>query len=238
MEKEIKQKRDIVRQQFISRAADIGDGTITQLSTEDLKLLFDLYDKTFLQGYFACNFKGKLIFSLSTKMTRAAGKTIVPKRIAQLKPEDVTYEIRIGVNFFFRYNALGRDKVVSGIKTHDALEALQIVFEHELCHLIEFYEFQSSSCKQDRFKMIAKNIFGHMDSYHHLPTEREIANEKYGFKGGDTVTFEFEGQAVRGIVNRINKRATVMVPDEAGVYVDRQGRRYKKFYVPLIALKK
>lgn len=233
---EIRKKREAVRQQFISRSSNISSGTITQISTTDLSLLFGLYDQLFLGGYVTHNLKGKLILSLSGRMTKVAGKTMVPQNIAHLKPEAITYEIRVGVNFFFQYYSISRDKVVCGIKTSDALEAFQIVFEHELCHLVEYHEFRSSSCKKERFKTIARNIFGHTDVYHHLPTDREIADAMYGFKVGDRVSFEFEGKQMKGIINGIHKRATVMVPDKNGMYADRKGKRYSKYYVSLNAM--
>ena len=48
--------------------------------------------------------------------------------------------------------------------------------------------------------------------------------------------FTFEGRRLAGRVNRITKRATVLVEDPEGLnYSD--GRRYKVFYVPISSLK-
>jgi len=47
-----------------------------------------------------------------------------------------------------------------------------------------------------------------------------------------TVRFRFDGVERKGVVNRINKRATVLVEDRRGEqYSD--GKRYAKFYVPV-----
>jgi hypothetical protein len=49
------------------------------------------------------------------------------------------------------------------------------------------------------------------------------------------VTFNFEGRKLTGRVNRIAKRATVLVADPDGVsYSD--GLRYRTYYVPLACL--
>ncbi len=230
---EITQKRATIRKTLISRSPHITDGTINRIANSDLEQLFKLYDTVFLQEYFKRSFSGRLHFSLSTRMTRAAGKTNYPRNLAALPAEQREYEIRMGINFFFNYNQLHRDKKVNGINTKDALEALQLVFEHEIVHLIELHCCGESSCHKERFKGLAKNIFGHTDSYHHLPTEKEIACTKYGFNAGDQVCFRHGGKEYRGFIHRVNKRATVMVPDEAGLFQDRRGEKYSKWYIPI-----
>ncbi len=161
-----------------------------------------------------------------------------PKNIGRLRPETVVIEVRMGLDFFLRYHELPGDKTVSGIVTHHPLEALQIVFEHELCHVLEFIYFHRSNCRGSRFKTMAFRIFGHTESCHRLPTPGAIAREKYGLKPGDMVWFVFEGRALTGMIYAITKRATVMVEDSKGPYVDRRGRRYQKYYVPVEKLTK
>ena len=216
---------------MLEASANISGGMITRLSNRDLVLLFELYDSVFLEGFFKENFRGKLTFSLSRRMSKSAGKVISPGNLAHLRPEQECYELRLSIDFFFNYAALEREKVVNGIASRDALEALQLVFEHELCHLLELHLFKRSSCRGNRFKQIAANLFGHTESYHHLPTVREIAGEKYGLSVGDTVRFMLEGRLLEGVISRITKRATVMVRDKKGDYRDQQGHRYSKWYV-------
>lgn len=191
-EKEILKKREAVRRELLSGSKKIDGGKITSIANSDLSLLFMLYDRVFFGNYFRDAFKGNIRFSLSARMTRSAGKAIAPKNLKMLKPEEERYEIRIGVGFFFEYYNLNREKPVNGIVSRDSLEALQLVFEHELCHLIEFHCFRESSCKKSRFKEIATRIFGHKESLHMLPTTREIDDERYNLKLGDTVSFESE----------------------------------------------
>jgi len=215
---------------------NIQSGEITAISTADLKLMFELYDQIFFHNWFKENYKGKLKFSLSRRMTRSAGSTICPKNIAELAPEDVVLEIRIGVEFFFNYGVIKGAKPVCGVNTNNSLQALQLVFEHELCHVIEHIFFHESNCSGARFKTIANNLFGHTASHHSLPTYKQIAKEKYVINIGDTVEFSFKGKKLKGIVNNIKKRATVLVPDENGPYVDKEGNTYAKYYVPLVLL--
>jgi hypothetical protein len=233
---DIRKKRKDIASLLTGSSKCITDGAIKSISTEDMKLLFKLYDGIFLDNWFTQNYKGKIRFSLSQRMTKSAGKTLCPKNPGKIKPEDLTIEIRIGVDFFFQYDLIDSSKAVCGIKTSCSLEALQLVFEHELCHAMEFILFGESSCSRQRFKSLASSLFGHTESYHKLPTHKEIASQRLGLKIGDTVSFSFDGEKLTGILYNINKRATVMVRDPKGTLVDKPGNRYTKYYVPLAYL--
>lgn len=233
----VRLKREKIADAFTRQSEHIKNGNIQTISSQDLRMLFDLYDSIFFKDWFRENFEGKMVFSLSKRMTKSAGATICPKNSHKIKPKDLKLEIRMGINFFFNYDAIQKDKVVSGIRTKNSLEAMQIVFEHEICHAIEFIHYHRSSCKGKRFKELAFNLFGHTESYHRLPSNQQIAFEKLGLKVGDVVQFMIEGKITSGIISNINKRATVMVRDKRGNYRDTKGVRYSKYYVPLQLIK-
>ena len=235
---EIVKKREEVANLLKAHSSNIKDDNISSISDKDLGLLFSFYDKVFFNNWFNECFKGKIAFSLSRRMTKSAGLTICPKNADRLKPEELALEIRLGIDFFFQYGSIEGSKFVCGIETDNSLDAMQLVFEHELCHMIEYIHFYKSNCKGERFKTIANNIFGHTGSYHGLPTFRQIADEKLGLGIGDKVAFEIEGKKEKGFIYNINKRATVMVKNNKGDFVDNNGNRYDKFYVPLRLLKK
>jgi hypothetical protein len=236
--KQITGMREEVRRAFMAKSERVKCGQITCMADSDLRLLYEIYDYVFLEDYFKTTFTGVLTFSLSTRMSKSAGKIISPRNLRALPPGQEHYEVRMGIKLFFQYYGLSREKTVNGIRTKDALEAFQIVFEHELCHLIELHLYRQSSCHQNRFKTIARNLFGHTESYHRLPTAAEIAGDRYDLAPGDQVSFNHEGEILQGVIQRINQRATVMVRDKKGQYRDRQGHRYTKWYVPLPMLKK
>jgi hypothetical protein len=78
-------------------------------------------------------------------------------------------------------------------------------------------------------------MFLHRAHTHELVTPRERAAD-LGIRAGALVNFTFEGRQLTGRVNRITKRATVLVEDANGAqYSD--GRRYRKYYVPIAWLK-
>ncbi|MBK5240141.1 hypothetical protein [Clostridium sp.] len=228
---EIVRKRNVIRNEFIIKSENVSSGRLTQMSNEDLKVLFSLYDEEFFGGYFNTKFIGCLKFSLSTRMTSAAGKTIYSRKIKELQEDEENYEIRMGIKFFFEYYKVEREKIVSGISTKDSLEAFQIVFEHELCHLLELHIFKESSCKKQRFKIMVYKLFGHTEVNHQLPSQKEIVSEKYGIIIGQRVSFFSEGKKYNGFIHKINKKATVMVLDKDGTYRDAPGNKYSKRYV-------
>jgi hypothetical protein len=234
---EAENKRKEISRNLISASDRINGKSIHTISTADLELLFGLYDRIFLDHWFHRYYRGNLRFSLSDRMTKSAGKTICRRDIHQTRPEEMVIEIRIGVDFLFQYDQIEGGKTVCGIRTSNSLEALQLVFEHELCHAVEFILFGKSSCAQQRFKTLANNLFGHMESYHRLPTYKQIASQKFGLQIGDVISFPFDGTELTGILYNINKRATVLVRDPEGALADKHGNRYTKFYVPLELLK-
>lgn len=85
--------------------------------------------------------------------------------------------------------------------------------------------------------MLSKAIFGHSAAHHNLVTPHEVAAKNHAIRPGDRVAFEHEGLTRVGRVNRITKRASVLVEDSAGQLFS-DGRRYTTFYVPLGRLRK
>ncbi|NLD50624.1 MAG: SprT family zinc-dependent metalloprotease [Clostridiaceae bacterium] len=232
----ISKRRSELSDMLILESPNIKSHTIKTISDMDLKLIFELYDRLFFGSWFKEKCKCRFKFSLSRRMTKSAGLTICPKNVDRIKPEELVIEIRIGVDFFFQYGLIEGSKTVCGIRTENSLQALLLVFEHEICHVIEFILYKHSKCSGTRFKSIANNIFGRAESYHKLPTHRQIASQKFGINIGDAVNFTFDGRNMSGIIYSINKRATVMVKDKNGILSDRYGNRYSKYYVPLSML--
>ena len=104
-------------------------------------------------------------------------------------------------------------------------------------HLAEFLGWGRSNCRADNFNALSKRIFAHEAAYHDLITPREQARVAFDIKVGDRVRFESDGTTHVGMVNRITRRATVLIENPRGpIYSD--GKRYVTFYVPLPLLKK
>ena len=138
---------------------------------------------------------------------------------------------------FQAFNEDHREITVNGMVCTDRLQAMQRVFEHELIHLVELMFWGTSSCRQDRFQSLARRIFGHTEYTHRLITRTERARALHGIGVGERVSFSFEGSRLTGVVNRITKRATVLVESENGQPYS-NGKRYAKYYVPLEALRR
>lgn len=242
---EIAQKTQAIYAATLRDSRHIRAGNFQAISAEDVERLFHLYDETFFDGLFPRLLKqdevGGLSFEVSRTMTSAGGKTKYRRR--QVKaPGGVrtvtTYELAVsGPLLFQTFRAEGEQATVVGLPCVDRLEALQRIVEHEMIHLLELLVWNDSSCAQKRFRELANNLFAHAASKHQLVTQYEIAQQEYGIKVGDAVTFVFEGVRRAGIVNRITKRVTVLVEDRKGRRYS-NGKHYLKFYVPLPLLER
>ena len=160
--------------------------------------------------------------------------TMIQSRVGKSPPE---FEIAIATTPLFDTFRLDGAARVGGLLCHNRLEALQRIMEHEMLHLGELLLFRDSNCSAKPFKNSAHNLFGHTESNHSLLTPKDVARKKLGIACGDEVTFSADGRHYRGFVNRITKRATVLVLDSAGIRYN-DGKKYSKYYVPLTMLKR
>lgn len=216
----------------LSKSNYFDEPNFTRIHPADLKLLFDEYDGRFFDGQIK-DLLGDtpLRFGLSKRMTSSGGKTA---RYTAHADGIGWYEISVSTTILF--GCFGGDDhrpiTASGLVCHDRLDALQRVMEHELVHLIEMLLWDKSSCSHARFQSITLRFFAHTKNMHQLITPREKAIVQFGIRPGMTVRFRFDGVEHKGVVNRINKRATVLVESRKGVpYSD--GKHYTKFYVPV-----
>lgn len=169
-------------------------------------------------------------FGFSGRLRSSGGRTI-----KQIERGHTHFHIEVASTLVRNSFAHQAEVTVSGHTCPTPLHAIVRIMEHEIVHLIELLLYDTSSCKQRRFKSIAAQCFGHTAFTHTLTLARDIARDQ-GIMPGMTVSFEFEGKTFRGVINRVNKRATVLVPTKTGPrYSD--GKQYQKFYVPITALK-
>jgi len=224
---EIKKKSKNIYRQILAESENLDCGNFKAIETEDLARLFGLHDLYFFNRFFHNNYKEKISFRLSRRMTRAAG------RIAYTR-HDGTYTIALSTTLVSQtFHDVRREVVVNGIVCHDRLEATMRVLEHEIIHLLEWVLFGETSCSKPRFRRLSRNIFGHTDVTHRLVTQAERAHKRFNLRVGDEAVFEHDGKTYRGVISRITKRATVMVKDSDGHFQDSQENRYSKYYVPL-----
>jgi hypothetical protein len=229
-----------IYERVLAESRYLHQANFLSIHTGDLARLFTLYDGSFFDGQCQTALgTAPLSFRLSKRMTMAAGKTgrreIRDRSGVVLKRK---YEIAISTTLLFQtFRDRQRPICVTGVNCRDRLEALQRIFEHELVHLIEMLVWNQSSCTASRFQSIASRFFGHTEHTHQLITPHEHAYTQFGIQPGDRVSFRFDGKHYIGKVNRITRRATVLVEDERGVrYSD--GKRYAKFYVPVSLLRR
>ena len=228
---QIRQRLEQIRSGLLAQSASIGNPNFEQLDEQDLAWLFEAYDTHFFNGLCrACLEDVPLSFRVSSRLTSAGGKTSRFRRRGSQRAE--RFEIAVSSTLLMQSFAdLEREVTVAGVVCHDRLAALQRIMEHELLHLIEMLVWDVSNCSAERFQSLARQCFGHNGHRHALVTAREQAGV-LGLRPGVRVTFSLDGRHQVGVLNRVTKRATVLVEDSRGVlYSD--GKRYAKFYVPL-----
>lgn len=223
--------REIGRE-LVAASSRIDEPNFTAIHPDDLAFLFDAYDRRFLKGFARRRLApGALVFRLSSRMTRAGGQTA-----RRLRPDgSIEYEITVSTEVLFNGFADGDPAVsVAGIPCANRLEALQRIFEHEIVHLVEFLGTGKSNCGARPFQELVHRLFRHQTHTHTLITRAERA-ARHGIRVGSRVCFLYRGQRLAGRVNRVTKRATVLVEDSMGDrYSD--GKCYRKHYVPLAGL--
>jgi len=229
----------------VDESPQIRSGNFNRIGSDDLERLFRLYDSAFFRGFLSEMLQEDraypMAFRLSRRLTRAAGQTVrLMHRVRRdgVMIEQPEYEIAVSTTLLFNtFQDVDREIVVGGLVCADRLEALQRIFEHELLHLAEFLGWGRSSCSAENFHALSRRIFAHEGVRHDLVTPREQAAATFGVRVGDAVEFDMEGARLRGRVNRITRRATVLVEHPSGaLFTD--GRRYQTFYVPLSLLRK
>ena len=228
-----------VREAMLRESKHIKAPNFDEIHADDVGRLFRLYDSVFFDGRLELAAKERsgspLRFRLSSRATRAGGKTIMYRR---RQPKGIEYEIVIASRLLFlTFDEVERSVIVCGHQCHDRLEAMQRIMEHEMVHLAELVVWSKSSCRAERFHGMARRLFGHTGFNHDLVTPRESAAVKFNLQVGHMVSFEMEGRTLTGRINRIQSRATVLVEHPEGTkYTD--GKRYQKYYVPLPMLRR
>ncbi len=224
-----------IGQQVLGDSKVMRDPNFQRTTTNDLQNMAELYDSLFFDGHCLKLARAHGIqFRWSKRMTSNGGKTV---RTIQLNRRDRTqstrYEIALSSTLLFQtFSDLQRPIRVTGLMCTNRLQAMQRILEHELIHLVEMLVWEESCCAAVRFQSIAHNFFGHTEHKHDLITQQERASRKFNLRVGSRVRFQFEGEGLVGTINRITRRATILVVDPLGQLYD-DGKRYRKYYVPL-----
>lgn len=229
---EFEKIRREIKNEFCSINKIYETNNIIILTIENISRLINLYDYCVFNGYIRNSIKNGISVSISNRMTSSGGKTIFSR-----KGTKFCYEIRISKRIIENFIKDHEEKLICGIVGRDALDALMLILEHELCHILEFSLYGNSNCKANRFKNISYNLFGHKSSYHEILKSKNQRDKKisktYHFTKGQTVRFLYKRNLYSGVITNINKRATVMVKDPNGSYKDSNNVKYTKWYIPL-----
>ena len=227
-EGEILRKRAKILTDLLERDSGFSSIPVKQIDPSTMRHMLIKYDEFFFHGFIRQKLPS-LKLSLSSRLISSAGKFIYRKgpfgRITDA-------EIRLSSDFLFRMKDGPFE--LNGLCANTPQEAFLIVFEHELCHAAETALYGKTG-HSSRFLTLVNGLFGHTATRHKLPTRRQEAHG-CGLSVGMQARFCVNGAELYGIITYIGKTATIMVPDTAGSYKDRSGRRYTKYRVPLSSI--
>lgn len=224
-------RRAFIRAKVLEHSRSIQTPNFLRAAPHDLRHLFELYDAHFFDSALKKRLTTPCTVTFSGRLRASGGMTYRSRRGGV-----ASYRIAISAGLLFdNFKDADVTHVVAGVDCSDRLDALMRIMEHELLHLYEYLVFGRSNCAAKRFQSLARDLFGHTAHRHSLPTARQRTLKQTTLRPGAAVTFVHDGRTVRGMVNRITRRATVLVEDARGTrYTD--GKRYRKFYVPLTEL--
>ncbi len=237
-ESEILARQAAIHRQTLLLSRTIDRPNFERVETEDVARMIRLYDESFFAGriLLAAEAEG-LAFGLSSRMTRVAGKLVTHYHRGN-RNGPRKFELVLSSTLLFQtFEDAARPVWVTGRHCRDRLEAMQRIAEHEFTHLIEMLIWNAGNCSEARFQSIARRYFAHTDYHHDLITQRERAARRFDIRVGDTVRFASECGTLIGRVNRITRRATVLVADPRGEKFS-DGVCYQRYYVPLERLAK
>lgn len=234
----IEQLQREIFEQTLLLSRSIDRPNFKRMGRDDLSRMIRMYDDRFFGGKILPAAKANgITFGISSRMTKVAGKLVThyPDGTHDGRRQ---FELVLSSTLLFQTFEDPKQTVeVTGKRCQNRLEAMQRVAEHELVHLVEMLIWNDGTCSQARFQSIAKRYFGHTDYRHALITQRERALMKFNIRVGDVVRFSCSGKVLSGRVNRITRRATVLVADPKGEAFS-DGNRYVRYYVPLEKLEK
>ncbi|TWU47432.1 hypothetical protein Poly51_52320 [Rubripirellula tenax] len=235
---EIDRMQREIHEQTLMLSRTIDRPNFTSVGRDDLMRMIRMYDDRFFGGrILPVAMAEGLTFGISSRMTSVAGK-LVTHYSSRRRSGPRKFELVLSSTLLFQtFEDVDRPVEVTGRMCRDRLEAMQRVAEHEFTHLIEMLIWNDGNCSESRFQSIANRYFAHTDYRHALITQRERAAIKFDIRVGDQVKFRRDGRVVTGRVNRITRRATILVNDPKGEPFN-DGKRYTRFYVPLEQLTK
>jgi len=168
---EIQKKRQIIGTHMHQKFGVAPNAVIT-MTNEHLFHMFNLYDELFFENRFRQHFQGctdqlNLVFG---RATSTAGQYVWEKK----KDSKIYHTISMSKLVFSSVFTDPKRPIetINGFQTCNQLECLQIVFEHEIVHMMnhiwaneEIHSGQRRQIHGHLFKMLVRTIFGHTD-YH------------------------------------------------------------------------
>lgn len=221
---EIEKKRKVVTNLLLESTFDKKN--FTTLSNKQLEDMFKIYDKIFFDGQLRRKLKSEGS-SLEFQVSASKGHSVAGSCRMIPSGKVCDFVIKISKHMFLeKFRSENETLRANGLLCTNRLECLQIVFEHELVHMIMgLWKVQEQAIQLGRkkswygghgfvFKCLVKERFGQTDIRHNLSSgdiSTYLSRDETNL--GQTVSFEYQGQTIHGTITKKNPRsALVEVP--------------------------
>lgn len=168
--KNISRTRKEIHRKMIKRTNGKANSVKT-MNIGDIQAMYKLYDHYFFDGVVDkfLNKPGKIKYILEFEFgntTHIGGICSKSVRGTQCSLK-ITLSKKALTNVF-KDKSSATTEVVNGIVCRDQLECMQLIFEHELIHMIigVWCDSKKGESHGKKFKTLANNIFGHTDFRH------------------------------------------------------------------------
>lgn len=143
---EVSEKRQQIHSAFVKKYGS----SISQLQQKHLKFLLDQYNTVFLNNAIKDNIKFQT-------------KSVSPFMAAYTEYEPRTKQLHVVIDSYLLKNIDFATATVGGLKCNDQIECMQLLFEHELVHLLLYLNGETYQAlgHNERFLSALKQLFEH-----------------------------------------------------------------------------
>lgn len=204
-------RRKLISDTLVTPENKYADVTLFPNLLDNMYKLYDYYFFSNLISNSLAKVGGSAIFKFTDRMTSTGGSCGIVGRC--------TYEMKISSD---RLNKLTPENIsnvhANGITPINKIEALQLIFEHELVHMILQMFSIAKEMHGPFFQKIALNLFGHTDFRHGITDSRlsgsninNIRVTKDQLYVGQTISYKSNtGEIVTGLVVKLNPKKAIV----------------------------
>lgn len=199
----------------------------SKITSQNLQDIFEMYDYVFFGNQISEKLHNTrstvgFIVEPGSSRTTSAGSCTTQKSPGGSR---CFFELRFPESIYINlFQSSEKSLRVNGLKCWGKLSCLQMVFEHELMHLLmKLYGYEGEgkiySAHGLLFKCMVKTVFGHTETKHSLLRGESILNpleKKDAYVGMRVFLFDDKKQKIYGTITKINPKFAHLKREDNG----------------------